>query len=61
MYPSTWSYRTSQNEQKPIFVAFRQDRSSPDLEEILLRRKLTQALGPAASGLDVKQQAQRSS
>ena len=39
---------------KPIFIPFQQDRSSPDLDEILLRKKLTQALGHVALGLDVK-------
>jgi len=42
------------NAVKPIFYTFSQDRSSPELEEILLRKKLTQALGPVALGLDVK-------
>ena len=40
--------------QKQIFYTWQQDRSSPELEEILLRKKLTQALGPVALGLDVK-------
>lgn len=39
---------------KPIFFPFHQDRSSPELEEILLRKKLTRTLGPVALGLDVK-------
>jgi len=43
-----------QRRQKQIFVTWQQDRSSPELEEILLRKKLTQALGPVALGLDVK-------
>ena len=42
-------------QQKPIFFTFHQDRSSPELEEILLRKKLTRTLGPVALGLDVKQ------
>ena len=41
--------------QRYIFTPFQQDRSSPELEEILLRKKLAQTLGPAALGLDVKQ------
>lgn len=45
---------TNQRHPKPIFTPFHQDRSSPELEEILLRKKLTQALGHVALGLDVK-------
>lgn len=52
---------TRQGYPKPIFTRFQQDRSSPELEEILLRRKLTQALGHVALGLDVKQDAYSSS
>ncbi|KAF9646274.1 hypothetical protein BDM02DRAFT_3100124 [Thelephora ganbajun] len=48
------SNATHQRHPKPIFTPFHQDRSSPELEEILLRKKLTQALGPVALGLDVK-------
>jgi hypothetical protein len=46
---------------EPIFIPFHQDRSSPELEEILLRKKLTVALGPVALGLDVKQSTYSSS
>lgn len=47
--------------QKPIFTTFKLDRSSPELEEILLRTQLTRALGPGALGLDVKHDAYTSS
>ena len=40
--------------QKAVFTLFQQDRSSPELEEILLRKKLTQALGSVALGPDGK-------
>lgn len=48
------SRRTPQGQRKPIFVPFQQDRLSPELEEILLRKKLTQALGHVAMGLESK-------
>jgi hypothetical protein len=41
---------SAQRHQKPIFTPFQQDRYSPELEEILLRKKLTQALGSVALG-----------
>jgi len=50
-----------QRHPKPIFTPFHQDRSSPELEEILLRKQLTRALGPVALGLDVKHDAYPSS
>jgi hypothetical protein len=40
-------------QRNPIFVPFQQDRSSPELEEILLRKQLTQVLGPTALGRDI--------
>lgn len=52
--PQQSSTSTNQRYPKPIFTPFQQDRSSPELEEILLRKKLTQALGHVALGLDVK-------
>ncbi|KAF9792886.1 hypothetical protein BJ322DRAFT_1103339 [Thelephora terrestris] len=55
------SHSTRQGYPKPIFTRFQQDRSSPELEEILLRKKLTQALGHVALGLDVKQDSYPSS
>lgn len=39
-----------QRQPKAIFTPFQQDRYSPELEEILLRKKLTQALGSVALG-----------
>lgn len=47
----------TQRRQKHIFTPFHQDRASPDLEEILLRTKLTKTLGHVALGLDVKHDA----
>ena len=52
--PQQSSTSTNQRYPKPIFTPFQQDRSSPDLDEILLRKKLTQALGPVALGRDAK-------
>lgn len=51
------SSNSAQRQPKPIFTPFHQDRYSPELDEILLRKKLTQALGHVALGLDVKQDA----
>ena len=42
--------QSAQRHPKPFFEPFQQDRSSPDLEEILLRKQLTRALGPVALG-----------
>lgn len=39
-----------QRHPKAIFTTFQQDRYSPELEEILLKKKLMQALGPVALG-----------
>lgn len=39
-----------QRHREPIFIPFHQDRSSPELEEILLRKKLAKTLGSAALG-----------
>ena len=55
--PQQSSNSTNQRQQKQVFDLFQQDRASPDLEEILLRKKLTQALGPVALGLDAKRNA----
>ena len=48
--PQQSSNSTNQRQPKPIFTTFQQDRASPELEEILLRKKLTQVLGPTALG-----------
>lgn len=46
-----------QRHPKQVFTLFTQDRSSPELEEILLRKKLTQTLGSVALRPDVKHNA----
>lgn len=38
----------SQRRREPVFTTFQQDRSSPELEEILLRKKLTKTLAHVA-------------
>ncbi|KAH9923930.1 uncharacterized protein BXZ73DRAFT_103664 [Epithele typhae] len=52
--PSAKGYaRHGQPAPKPIFVPFRPDRSSPDLEDILLKKKFADAFqGKAAWGID---------
>jgi protein N-terminal glutamine amidohydrolase len=40
----------NQRRREPVFVPFHQDRSSPELEEILLRKKLAKTLSHVALG-----------
>ncbi|KAI0747679.1 hypothetical protein C8Q80DRAFT_1219147 [Daedaleopsis nitida] len=45
--------KTSSSGPKPVFVPFRPERSSPDLEDILLRKKFADAFqGKASWGID---------
>ncbi|CCM03692.1 uncharacterized protein FIBRA_05837 [Fibroporia radiculosa] len=47
--PSKPSSKSSSNGPRPIFVPFRQERSSPELDDILLKKKVSDAFANKAT------------